>query len=160
MDAQTIIEKLGLQKLPEEGGFFRETYRSTAKADRRNRVCGTDIYYLITPEEFSALHKVEGSDELFNFYAGDPVEMIQINPAGQMAKIVFGTNLLEGQTQKLLVPSGTWQGMQLQKGGKWALFGCSVFPGFEFEDFVVGRREELTALFPQHAESIKRYTRS
>ena len=84
-EIEGIIKKLNLKPLPDEGGYFRETYRSKISAPVRfkndkeavSRNLGTAIYYLVTPDSFSALHKVK-SDEMFHFYAGDPVEIIQI----------------------------------------------------------------------------------
>jgi predicted cupin superfamily sugar epimerase len=164
MDAREIINKLGLIKLPEEGGFYREVYRSPEKVTNSTlqngqaRTCGTDIYYLITPEEFSGLHRVRHSIEIFSFYAGDPAELFQIDAHGSAQTFLLGNNLDQGQTPKHIVPANYWQGTRLIEGGKWALLGCTCIPGFEFEDFEGGTFETLAAKFPQHAEKIKRYT--
>ncbi|MCJ8276418.1 MAG: cupin domain-containing protein, partial [Bdellovibrionales bacterium] len=126
MTPEKIIKLLDLVPLPEEGGFYRETYRdslfiSAQEKDRYDgdRVASTCIYYLVTPEEFSALHTVK-STEIFHFYAGDPVRMIQINEEGDLQDIVLGSNL-ENQTPQVIAPPMTWQGVRLVEGGSWGL---------------------------------------
>jgi predicted cupin superfamily sugar epimerase len=164
MEANEIIEKLGLEPLPEEGGFFRQTYKddlripaSALENHGSDRSCSTCIYYLLTPEEFSGLHCVK-SAEIFHFYAGSPVEMIQIDQPGELKKIVLGNSLeLEHQPQ-VIVPANTWQGTKLLGQGQWALLGCTVSPGFEFSDFVSESADSLCQKFPQHAELIRQYT--
>lgn len=167
MTANEVIKKLDLRPLPEEGGYYRETYRSDAgqveaktfgiNADS-NRVISTGIYYLVVPESFSALHRVR-SDEMFHFYAGDAAEMIQIDEQGNIERITIGSNIGAGEIPQVLVRRGVWQGLRLKAGGKWALMGTTVAPGFEFEDFEVGNREEMINQFPHLRNDIIRYTR-
>lgn len=159
MQATDVIKKLGLEKLPEEGGFYREVYRSSHPLpDGSGRVLSTDIYYLITPEEFSGLHRVKSSTEIFNFYAGDPAEMIQITEEGNLTSLTLGTNLILGELPKVIVPPGLWQGTRLKPGGKWALLGCTCIPGFEFRDFEGGTFRSLSERFPQHESTVRRFT--
>ena len=159
MDATEVIKKLGLEKLPEEGGFYKEVFRSPqALPDGSGRVLSTDIYYLITPEEFSGLHRVKSSTEIFNFYAGDAAEMIQITEEGKLTTITLGTNLADGETPKVIVAPGLWQGTRLKPGGKWALLGCTCIPGFEFRDFEGGTFQTLSERFPQLTTAIRRFT--
>jgi len=167
MTAKEIIQKLDLRPLPEEGGYYRETYRSNAptmparsygiEADTK-RTVSTAIYYLVVPESFSALHRVK-SDEIFHFYGGDPAEMIQIDEDGNLQRFILGNNIAAGQTPQVLVPRGSWQALRLKSGGDWALMGTTVAPGFEFEDFEVGDRESMLQLFPQHRDDIIRFSR-
>jgi uncharacterized protein len=164
--AQDVIEKLGLIPLQEEGGYFKETYKSSAAIpaqlfgidSRGNRVVSTAIYYLLAPNSFSALHRLK-SDEIFHFYAGDPVEMIQIDLDGTLRRYVIGSDIFSGQTPQVVVPKGTWQATRLISGGAWALMGTTVSPGFEFEDFELGDREKMNRLFPQHCDDILRFSR-
>lgn len=161
-----IIKTLGLQPLPGEGGYYRETYRSGTQVPipSKNgeqpvtRHLGTAIYYFVTPREFSALHKLT-SDEVFHFYGGDPVEMLQISESGEVKTVILGSDVLAGHQPQVTVPAGTWQGTRLLKGGKYALLGTTVFPAFEFSDFELAKRAELSARFPQLAAQIKRFTR-
>jgi uncharacterized protein len=156
---EEIISALKLIPLPEEGGFYRETYRSQFRADFSfgHRTAGTCIYYFVTPEDYSALHRVRG-DEIFHFYYGDPVEMFQITDEGPR-KIILGSNLQQGEIPQVIVPSMVWQGTRLKEGGSVALLGCTVFPGFEFEDFEIANRADLLAHFPDFSSDILRYTR-
>jgi len=165
LDANQIIDALKLEPLPEEGGFFRESYRAketipgnALPKHNGSRNFSTLIYYLITPEEFSGLHRVKASDEIFHFYLGDPVEMIQINESGELDKIIMGQKIPE-QSLQAVVNSNVWQGTKLVSGGKWALLGCSVAPGFEYADFEIKTQAEFLNLFPQHRSDILRFTR-
>lgn len=157
MNAKDVIEKLELIPLPEEGGFFREVFRDKKNSEGNSH--STCIYYLITPEEFSGLHAVR-STEIFHFYAGDPVEMVQINSKGELSKHILSSTLEEGTSPQIVVSPLIWQGTKLSKGGRWALLGCTVAPGFEYSDFINGTFSELSSLFPEHTQTIKEYTHS
>jgi predicted cupin superfamily sugar epimerase len=164
--AAEIIRLLGLRPLPEEGGYYREIYRSEellspgSLPDRfgAGRAVATSIYYLITPEAFSALHRL-ASDEVFHFYLGDPVEMLRLRPSGAGDLLLMGCDLATGQRPQVVVPRKTWQGCRLAAGGEYALMGCSVAPGFDFEDYEHGDRQALLHAYPAFAEAILRMTR-
>lgn len=164
MNAEELIRRLGLEPHPAEGGYFRETYRSPASLPASvlpdhpgDRAVSTAIYYLLTPDTTSRLHKLTG-DEMFHFYVGDPVEMLHLHADGSHDRITIGPDLARGQQVQVLVPAGTWQGCRLASGGRVALMGCTVAPGFEYEDFVSGSRTELTARYPDVADEIARLT--
>ncbi len=136
-----VIEALGLTPHPEEGGFFRETYRSRegfapGGAFEGNRSWGTAIYYLITADTYSAMHRLPG-DEVFHFYLGDPVEMLELLPGGGGRLTRLGPDLRTMTLQHVVV-GGTWQGSRLEAGGQWALLGTTMAPGFAFEDYEHG----------------------
>jgi predicted cupin superfamily sugar epimerase len=158
---EALIRELGLVPLPEEGGLYAETYRSEGvipggAIEGRHagpRRCATAIYYLITPERFSALHRVT-STEIFHFYLGDPVDMLQLHPNGTGQRLTLGADLLAGQRPQAVVRRGVWQGTRLGPGGRFALLGCTVSPGFEFEDYEHGSRNELQAAYPAFAAQI------
>jgi hypothetical protein len=118
----------------------------------------TAIYYLLTNETFSAMHRLRG-DEIFHFYLGDPVEMLHLHPDGSGATITLGPALHEGMHPQVVVPAGVWQGARMTGQGRWALLGCTVAPGFEFEDFELGKREALVRAYPGFAEMIRSLTR-
>lgn len=162
MELNEIIGRLGLQPLPEEGGYFRETYRSslTLPGSELNgpRALGTAIYYLVTPAGFSALHRLR-FDEIFHFYCGDPVEMVQIDDRAKVRRITLGSDLLAGHSFQAVVPAGVWQGTRLIDGGNWALMGTTMAPGFDFEDFELGCRSDLLARFPFAKDAIIKLTR-
>src|SRR5207249_3960045 len=96
-----------------------------------DRSVSTAIYYLLTPGTFSALHRLK-SDEIFHFYAGSPVKMLQLHEDGRGEEIILGSDVLAGQQPQVLVRRGVWQGSYLLPGGEFALLGCTVAPGFEY----------------------------
>ena len=144
-----MIDALGLEAHPLEGGFFRETFRDPSS---------TAIYYLLTPETFSEMHRLPGA-EVFHHYLGDPVSMLQIDEAGRGRTLRIGRDLAAGMRPQVVVPGGTWQGSRLEAGGRLALLGCTVAPGFDYADYEPGEREALVALCPDFAETIRALTR-
>src|SRR5262245_19665482 len=120
LSAEQIIERLKLVPLTIEGGYFRETYRAPLRLPagalpnnyQGERNASTAIYYLLTPETFSAIHIV-GSDEAFHFYAGDAVEMLQLLPDGSAKVVIISNDLAAGHEPQLVVPAGVWQGCRL-----------------------------------------------
>jgi len=159
--ADQIIALLNLSPHPKEGGYFRETYRSSETISVKTlssrykgiRSLRTAIYYLLTPDTFSPMHRLK-SDEIFHFYLGDPVEMVQLLPDGTGRVIVLGSDVLKGMQPQVIVPGGVWQGAKLVKNGKFALLGTTVSPGFEFADYESGSRDELVASHPRFRDLI------
>ncbi len=166
MNVQGLIEKLGLQPLAGEGGFYRETYRSSERVTasalperyKTDKEFGTAIYYLLTPESTSALHRLP-TDEVFHFYLGDPILMLQLFPGGRGQTITLGPDILSGQVVQCVVPRFVWQGATLVEGGQFALMGTTTAPAFDFADLEVGSRAELLAKYGKHSELINRLTK-
>ena len=160
MTADEIKTLLKLEPHPVEGGHFRRTYTSKLCLDteRGTRPAGTAIYYLLEPGTFSEMH-ILISDELFHFYLGDPVEMLQLWPDGSARTVILGNDLARGQHPQLIVPKYVWQGSHLLPGGQVALFGCSVSPGFDYADYETGRRDALLRDYPQYSDLIHALTR-
>jgi predicted cupin superfamily sugar epimerase len=166
MSPEDIIRALNLAPLPEEGGYFRETYRADEATDAdalparygRAKTHATAIYYLLTPDTVSALHRLP-SDEVWHFYAGDPVEMLQLFPDGGGRLIVIG-DFVKGFEPQIVAPRGVWQGSRLLPRGRWALLGTTVAPGFDFADYEGGRRKDLERDYPSFADRIRALTRS
>ena len=151
--AATIVDTLGLKPHP-EGGFFSETYRHDRKiADRA--LC-TAIYYLITAESPSRMHRV-ASDEIWHFYRGDALEMLQLGKR-ETRVIDIGADVEAGERPQVFVPAGVWQGARVKPGGNYALVGATVSPGFDYDDFELGRRDELVAGYPERAALIEALT--
>ncbi len=161
-----LVETLELTPHP-EGGYYRETYRSSEsipshllenpyQGDRN--VC-TCIYFLLTSDSFSAFHKIQ-QDEIWHFYKGAPIELHQISPNGQYTKSLVGNDMIAGHRPQLVVPGGNWFAAAIPELDSYALVGCTVAPGFDFQDFELADREKLIAEFPEHAEIIKKYTRN
>lgn len=165
MNAKEIIRVLDLKPLPEEGGFYKETYRSDElipKGVLPGRYIGdkcfsTAIYYLLTPEICSAIHRVP-SEEIFHFYTGDPVTMLQLYPDGESKVTTIGSDLAAGNEPQVIVPRGVWQGCFLNEGGGFALMGTTVAPGFDFSDYENGIRRQLLETHPDRSEMIIRLT--
>ena len=160
MNADEIKALLGLEPHPVEGGFFRRTYTSAGSLElpRGKRAVGTAIYYLLEPATFSEMHVLD-SDEMFHFYLGDPVEMLQLYADGRSAVFTLGPDLMAGEHVQLVVPAGVWQGTRLKGEGKLALLGCTVTPGFDFADYRTGSYAVLSAQWPAEAERIRQLTR-
>jgi predicted cupin superfamily sugar epimerase len=158
---EEIKRLLNLAPHPVEGGHFRRTYTSAANVElpRGTRAQSTSIYYLLEPGQFSEMHVLD-SDEMFHFYLGDPVEMLQLHPDGGSALITLGPDLEAGQEVQVQVPAGVWQGARLVDGGTVALLGCTVVPGFNYADYHNASFAELSAKWPEQAERIRALTRS
>lgn len=164
--AMQIIDFYGMKPLPEEGGFYVETYRAKDKIPGASlpkkytgaRNLGTAILYLLTPDTFSALHRLR-SDEVFHFYLGDPVLILQLKPEGASEIITLGQDITNGERIQATIPSENWQGLMVKEEGEFALLGTTVIPGFEFEDFEPGDREELLEAYPQQKDLILKLTR-
>lgn len=165
MTADDVIAALDLKPLPFEGGWYRETHRSAdllaaaALPARygRDKSASTAIYYLLTPDTCSRLHRLP-TDEVFHFYLGDPVRMLLLHPDGRGEQVLLGSDILNGQRVQHCVPAGVWQGSILVDGGRFALMGTTMAPGFDFADFAAGEQAPLTAAYPAHAETIARLT--
>ena len=161
MTADEIKKLLNLDPHPVEGGHFRRTYTSAAcvELQRGTRPQGTAIYYLLEAGAFSEMHVLD-SDEIFHFYLGDPVEMLQLHPDGGSAVYTLGQDLKAGQQVQVLVPAGVWQGMRIVGNGKLALFGCTVVPGFNYADYHNASFAELAEKWPAQKERLRALTRS
>jgi predicted cupin superfamily sugar epimerase len=166
LTTQEIIRFFQMKPLPDEGGYYVETYRAKGKIAQANLPAGysgrrnfsTAILYLLTPDTFSRLHRVK-SDEVFHFYLGDPVTMLQLHPDSTSKIIILGQDVLNGQCVQAAVPAGIWQGCFLNQGGKFALLGCTVSPGFEFADYESGHQNELLDKYPNQQNLIIQLTR-
>lgn len=159
--AEALIQLLQLEPHPAEGGFFKETYRSAiniASPDLETkygsaRSASTCIYYLLTEHSFSRMHQLK-TDEIFHFYLGDPVEMLMLHPNGHGENQILGPDVLRGQSPQIIVPADSWQGLRLKPGGRMALLGTTVAPGFDFADFSLGNRQSLMNKYPGYSETI------
>lgn len=160
MTADQIRQLLRLAPHPIEGGWYRRTYTSEVSVAllRGVRPYGTAIYYLLEEGAFSEMH-VLSSDEIFHFYYGDPVEMLQLLPDGGSTIYTLGPDLQAGHHVQLVVPAGVWQGTRLIEGGKVALLGCTVTPGFDFADYRNAPAAELISRWPHETDRIRKLTR-
>ncbi len=149
-----------------EGGSYIQTYKAADRIPAKalgkgydgSRAASTAIYYLLEPGTFSEMHRLR-SDEIFHFYLGDPVEMLQLWTDGSTRVIQLGLDLVAGQRPQLVVPKNVWQGSRLIAGGHFALLGCTVAPGFEFADYESGNRDALISAYPEQRDLIAALTR-
>ncbi len=157
--AKYWIEKLQLQKHP-EGGWFKETYRSEeivpkqflSKSFSGDRSFSTSIYYLLEGVDFSAFHRIK-SDELWHFYNGtSAIEIISIEK-GKIKKQFCGNRPDENQQLQVVVSKNNWFAAQLANKEGYALVGCTVTPGFDFNDFEMAN-QELIGQFPELEKEI------
>jgi predicted cupin superfamily sugar epimerase len=168
LTVEALRRILGLVPHPVEGGYFTETYRSADQIPAAAlpagyaaaRAASTAIYYLLTPDTFSAMHRL-ASDEIFHFYLGDPVQMLHLHPDGTHRIVVIGPDLEAGQRPQLVVPRHTWQGARLLPGGhsRYALLGTTVAPGFDYTDYETAPRADLLTTHPAAKNLILALTR-
>jgi len=162
--AQFYINAYNMQAHP-EGGYFAETYRSSEKIPhdalpsrfKGERSFSTGIYFLLESHHISALHRIE-SDEMWHFYAGCPLNVYVIDNQGNLAIIRLGNNPENGEVFQAVVPAGMWFGSKPAEPNSYSLVGCTVAPGFDFEDFEMKNRAELLTMFPQHREVVEMLT--
>lgn len=162
LTADDIIDELQLSPLIGEGGYFNETYRSDTIVfvNGINQTASTQIYYLITPQSFSSLHKLT-KDEVWHFYLGDSAQLLLIYPDGQYEIIILGNDIMNDEILQYVIYQGIWFGVKIEElicG--YSLFGTTVSPGFEFQDFTSGDRTDLIQQFPDLEDLIIEYTYS
>ena len=164
-NAQYWIEKLGMEKHP-EGGYYKETYRSEEVINsnclppryKGDRNFSTAIYFLIPNHDFTGFRRLK-TDEIWHFYDGSSLTLHIINTEGNYSQQKLGSDWENQENFQILVTAGSWCSATLNQGESYALIGCTVAPGFDFEDFELGKKEELLQLYPQHSSIIKALTR-
>jgi predicted cupin superfamily sugar epimerase len=157
-EVKALIEHFNLQALPVEGTLFASTYRSAAETEAGKPV-GTAMIglYCDEPRSVSLFHRLS-ADEIWHFYAGDPLRLVLLHPDGSSQDVVMGGDPLRGQQVQFVIPAGVWQAGHLLAGGRYALYGCTVAPGFTGDCFEGGVRPELLAKYPERADDISRLT--
>ncbi|NLI80983.1 MAG: cupin domain-containing protein [Deltaproteobacteria bacterium] len=162
--AWELLETLDLAPHP-EGGFYRRTYLSPHTLPPEclppgfegSRHLASAIVYLLMGHQKSVLHRIK-SDELWHFHEGSPLIVYSIDIHGNLEEQKLGSNPGLGESYQVLVPAGRWFGAMVQQRDGFSLAGCTVFPGFDFQDFELGNRESLMAMYPQHRTLIRRLT--
>jgi len=164
-EAEKISNKLQMQPHP-EGGYFKETYRSKGIINKSNlgnefsgkRNYSTAIYFLLPSGTFSAFHKIK-QDEIWHFYKGSPIKLHIISEKGDYTNIIIGNNLEYSQSPQFIVKANDWFAAEVIEDDTYSLLGCTVSPGFDFNDFELAERATLTSKFPQHISIITKLTR-
>ncbi len=165
MSADHLIRAYQLAPHP-EGGYFRESYRSDERIPHAvlparysgPRRYSTAIYFLLPKGAKSHLHRI-ASDEIWHFYAGGPLIVVEIQANGSVQQVVLGADLEQRQRVQHVVKAGTWFGAYPAPGSEFSFVGCTVAPGFEFADFELGERQRLIEEFPHARNIIERLTR-
>ena len=165
MDYQTIVEQLNMLPHP-EGGYYKEEYRSNGIIPQSalpqfsgDRSFCTSIYFLLTSDNFSGFHKIK-QDEIWHFYSGSPLAVHVIDIDGNYTKHIIGMDIENNQFPQLTVPANCWFASSVESDNGYSFVGCTVAPGFDFNDFKLAEREQLIAEHPQHKEIITTLTRT
>lgn len=147
-----LAARYGLAPLPVEGGLYRRTW--AGPPDGTGRPAGSAILVLYARKDglFSAMHRLP-TDEVWHFYRGDPLELLLLDPGGGARAETLGPGA--DQHVQLVVPGGTWMGGQVATGGRWALCGTTMAPGFVPADYEGGRADVLCARYPDVADRIR-----
>jgi predicted cupin superfamily sugar epimerase len=161
---ENIIKALDLKPHP-EGGYYKETYRCVGEIKKENlsadfngnRNYSTCIYFLLTSDTFSAFHRIR-QDEIWHFYDGSPINLHTINTEGIYSLIVIGNEIEKGNIPQYVVPAGVWFAAKVINENDYSLLGCTVSPGFNFNDFELPNRIDLINNFPQHSKIITELT--
>jgi predicted cupin superfamily sugar epimerase len=149
-----LVKSFGLEPHP-EGGFYKETYRSRSffkslpAPFNGDRNYSTAIYFLLPKGTRSGLHRIR-SDEIWHFYLGGSLSLVQIFPDGKCETVVLGSNVVKGEKLQHVVPAGCWFGAFPNENVEYSFVGCTVSPGFDFADFEMATRLELIKQFPEH----------
>jgi predicted cupin superfamily sugar epimerase len=159
------IEKLDLTRHI-EGGSFREVYRSALQVSKKSlpvlfggdRNISTSIYFLLEKGQFSAFHRI-ASDEQWHFYFGDPLLIYEISHSGALTTHRLGVDAEKGEVFQTVIQAGSWFASIPAEGGEYSLAGCTVSPGFDFADFEMADREQLSRQYPRYTELIATLTR-
>jgi predicted cupin superfamily sugar epimerase len=166
MKVEELVRKLQLTEHP-EGGYFGEIYRSTEEIDAGHfsdryigkRNLATSIYYLLGGNDFSAFHKL-ATDEIWHFYLGSPMLIHELTHESGMITTVLGTDFMLDQNPQYVVRSGQWFAAEPMDKKGYSLVGCTMAPGFDFQDFEMADQKSLTEEFAEYEQEIKRLTRT
>ncbi|MCU0423798.1 MAG: cupin domain-containing protein [Bacteroidia bacterium] len=149
-----------------EGGAFKEIYRSPLLLNHEllppsfkgDRHASTAIYFLLKNGQFSAFHRI-AADEGWHFYEGAPLHIYEITSDGELKTHLLGRNLLAGEKFFTVIKGGSWFASRCEVQGGFSLAGCTVAPGFHFDDFELADRNSLQQQFPKYHQLITELTR-
>jgi len=149
-----LVEKFELEPHP-EGGYYKETYRCKNKIPGDHRAYSTGIYFLLGQSDVSHFHRIK-SDEMWHFYLGGPLTIVEIDESGKLIETILGTDIEQGMVPQYTVKASRWFGSFPSQGSEYSFVGCTVAPGFDFKDFVLAKRSDLVKAYPQHAAMIEK----
>ncbi len=165
IDAKQLIQQYSLQQHP-EGGWYKENYRSKEMipqmalpvAFTSERSFSTAIYFLLEQGNFSAFHRIK-SDECWHFYAGETLLVYVLQANGELELISLGSNIEKGELFQFVVPANCWFASRPAATTNFSFVGCTVAPGFDFEDFELAKADELITIYPEHEAIIRELCR-
>jgi predicted cupin superfamily sugar epimerase len=158
-----LRKKFDFKPIAQEGGYYFSTYHSEVmvpgiSAGSPQRLAGSAIYFLMGPGDFSALHRLK-EDEVYHFYTGSPIELLQLRPDGTGSVTICGPEFWNGEQPQVVIKHGTWQGSRPVDSKGYSLLGTTMTPGFTPSDFELGKRDDLLKEYPQFSDKIKALTR-
>jgi predicted cupin superfamily sugar epimerase len=155
-DVRALVEHYGFERLLVEGTFYASTWAAQRRVEEGGPA-GTAMIGLYTarPQSVSLFHRL-AYDEVWHFYSGDPLRLFLLHPDGGSQEVVLGADWQHGQLVQFVIPAGVWQAGELLPGGRWALYGCTMAPGFTPDIFEAGRLADLLPRYPERAEDIHR----
>lgn len=164
--AEDLKRMLQLEELPLEGGYYRQTYVADDEILKEhlperyaeNKSTCSAILFLLTPESFSALHKLP-TDEIYHYYLGDPAELYELLPDGTASKVILGADIVNGHKVQHVARRDAWQGSRVAPGGEWTLLGTTMAPGYTQADFELGSAASLISKYPSQEQIIRVLTR-
>lgn len=162
--AKYYINKLHLEPHP-EGGYYREIYRSgeifftefLGGENKKSRSTITSIYFLLEGKQVSHFHRLK-SDEIWHFYDGTPVKIHLITKDRKNEEVTLGSRIEDGEYLQFVIKKENWFAAEVIDKNSFSLVGCDVAPGFDFEDFELGKSEIMIKEFPEHKDLILKFT--
>ena len=162
--ARYWIEKLKLLKHP-EGGYYREVYRSDENINKSalssrysgSRSVATSIYFLLDGDDFSCFHRLQ-SDETWHFYQGSTLELLVLDDHGELMVFLLGPDFEAGERLQVTISRNHWFAARVVDKQSYTLVGCTIAPGFHFNDFELADRSKLIKEFPKHEKLIEELT--
>lgn len=155
-DTVAMLRHFAFDRLPVEGTLFRGTWRAEQRLPS-GEPTGTAMIglYAESPRSHSLFHRLT-HDEVWHVYGGDPFVLHLLHPDGRYDAVRMGSDIRQGEQVQHVVPAGTWQAGELVAGGRYALFGCTMAPGFTGGCFEAGPADVLRQAFPHATEVIGR----
>ncbi|MEY3059249.1 MAG: hypothetical protein RL000_601 [Bacteroidota bacterium] len=155
---QSILNHFHFEKLPVEGTFFKQTYKSSLTLEKNTPLSTAMIgMYCNSPSSFSYFHRLT-QDEVWHFYFGDPLVLHLFYPDGKTEEIIMGHDFEKGQAIQYTVPAGVWQAGATIEHGVFSVFGCTLSPGFTSSCFLAASRNDLIKQFPHKEKIIQQFT--
>ncbi|MEM1120298.1 MAG: cupin domain-containing protein [Bacteroidota bacterium] len=150
-----LIDHFQFDTVPIEGTLYKSTYVSKLKLENTPLSTAIIGMYSHEPKSISTFHRLT-QDEMWHFYDGDPFVLHLLFPNGTYQKIVMGQAILAGQKVQFVVPANVWQAGELLPDSHYALYGCTLSPGFTGDCFEGGMAKSLIKSHPEQEKIIQK----